>query len=180
MSRYSVGSTGRGERYVRIAAGAAVVLILAVGLAAGLKKYQSARTIVPANIKAQLSFGIFWPGTDAVLRGDKTTIKYDPTEKLFSYVARTAAGDQIIVSEQQTPESFVDVPTSFTKLTSTMQEYKSIDTSNGKVSLTRPVSLKGRQAAVMNARGVLVFLKPAKDIKDEDWARLANSLVFIN
>jgi hypothetical protein len=83
----------------------------------------------------------------------------------------------MVLSEQPTPDSFTDVPQVYDKVVDSMQEYQKFDVDVGTVHLTRPPSLNGKQAAVLNTKGTLLFAKPDKDLSEDQWRRFFNSFV---
>lgn len=152
-----------------------IIAIVFVGLI-GYHQSQVSRRIIPVSISHELSFSIYWPTKTSIAVGDKASIKYNPSEKLFSYTASLKDGNILTISEQPTPDTFVDVPNAYDKLIESMQKYKSFESSAGTIYLTRPVNLGGNQAGVMNSHGVLMFVKVAKDVTEDNWARFFNNL----
>ena len=157
-----------------------VVLLLAAGGLYIFNAVQKSHQIIPGAIQNQLNFTVFWPNKSSPVQGDKSTIKYNAPEKLLTFIAHKSDGNYITFSEQPTPESFIDVPQSYDKLIESMLQYKAFDSPDGKVYLTHPKTLNGGQTAVMNARGVLIFAKPDKDISDDAWARIFNNLKLLD
>lgn len=157
-----------------------VIILIAAGGLLISKAIQKSHRIVPESIQKQLKFTVLWPDNPSSALGDKSTIKYNAPEKLLTFIAHNSDGNNVTISEQPTPESFIDIPQSYDKLIESMLQYKSFDTPNGKVYLTHPKTLNGRQTAVMNARGVLLFAKPDKDISDDTWVQFFNNLKLLN
>jgi hypothetical protein len=151
-----------------------VILLGAIGF--GLIHVFKTKYPIPKPIASKITFVIFYPTNDSVVKVDRDTIKYDTGNGLLSFVARMPNGTKIILSEQATPESFVDILPAYTALIERLQGYSSFETPNGKVSLTHPKELQGLQSALMNAKGTLMFARPEKNISDADWHRIFNSL----
>lgn len=124
----------------------------------------------------KLTFPLFWPTKDSTITASKQSVKYDPSVKLISYNAITNNGVRLIITEQETPTSFSDIPQVFSKLVETMSQYGVFDSQNGTVYLTHPKELKGGQAAVMNSKGTLMFVKPITALDDDSWKVFFNSL----
>lgn len=132
---------------------------------------------IPKAVKDQVSSTLLMPKQDQV-KISRDSAKFDSSLKLLTYTA-TAFGSSLVVSEQPTPDSFVDIPQVYDKVVTSMGEYESFDVDVGTVHLTRPKDLGGRQAAVLNTKGTLMFVKPASDLSDDDWRRFFGSLTVI-
>jgi hypothetical protein len=145
----------------------------------GYKMWQKSKIIIPYAVKKQVSFVIYWPSKSAPVKNDKTTIKFDPTTKLLSYIAQTNDDIKLTISEQATPESFVDIPAAYDKFIENLLQYSAFESPDGKVFLTHPKELKGGQTAVMNTKGTLLFMKPEKDVSDDTWRKIFNNLDII-
>ncbi len=175
MYRANKGLRGRGLVFT-ITMLVVALILLAGGGALGYHAWQNSKRVVSKSIRTAASFTLFWPSPTAPIRGDRTTIKYDYTENLFSFVAHTDDGTTITISEQATPGSFVDIPQSYDKLTEGLHSYKAFDSQAGKVNLTRPSQLNGAQSAVLNSKGTLLFMRPSKDLSDDTWQKIFNNL----
>ena len=160
-----------------LASGMVGLIIVAI---LGYGAWQKSKVIIPQPIKKQLSFVIYWPIKPSPLTNNKTTIKYDPTNKLLSYVSTTTDGTKVVISQQATPDSFTDVPQVYTKFISDLQQFSSFDSPNGTVFLVRPKDLSGGQAAVLNSNGTLMFMRPDKDINTSTWKQIFNNLQIIH
>lgn len=156
----------------------AAVLVIA-SLSTGYLVYgriNDSKPILSQITKNKLNFPLFWPTKNSTYSGLKQTIKYDPSVKLISYNAVSKSGARLIITEQETPTSFSDIPQVFSKLIETMSQYAVFDSQNGTVYLTHPKELNGGQAAVMNSKGTLMFVKPVVVLDDESWKTFFNSL----
>ena len=106
---------------------------------------------------------------------DRGSVEYDNSKKMLIYNV-AYADTKIVISQQPTPESFTDIPQVYNKLTDSMNNYLSFDVNMGTVHLTRPKELQGKQVAVFNAKGTLLFAKPDKNLSDDEWKRFFNQL----
>ena len=168
------------ERTSRKALFVAIVVIVVLALA-GIVIFTQVKSeqIIPENIKKQLSFNVILPTGPETLKIDKTSIKYSADEKLLVYEVNMEDGNKLVISEQPSPESFIDVPQSYDKLISSLQQYAAFDTQKGRVFLTKPENLKGGQTAVMNSSGVLLFIRPNKALTDDSWKQIFNDLEIV-
>jgi hypothetical protein len=155
--------------------GVAVIMLVVV---MGLLFHISSRSVIPVNIKEQLDILVFLPKESGSLRIDRPTFKYDASLKVMSVVVGSY-GIKNTVSEQPTPDAFNDIPGYYDKLTERLNTYANFDTELGRVYLTRPVELKGKQSAIMNGKGTLMFASPDKDLTSSQWRRFFNSLQII-
>lgn len=122
-----------------------------------------------AVLKAS-DFAVFVPNSKAIII-DPDTVKYNSQDKVVAFtvtIGQTAA----VVSEQATPEQFTDIPQVYDKVLSSMRQYQSFEVPLGKVYLTRPAEQQGKQAAVMNTKGTLMFVKPTTDLTEDQWRDL--------
>jgi hypothetical protein len=128
---------------------------------------------ISPHLQKQLTFTLFVPRSGQYYVNHDSA-KYDSSLKLLSYVV-PVQHNSVIVSEQPAPESFSDVPQAFRKVLDGMNDYSDFDTSVGTVHLTRPSSLHGRQAAVLDAQGTLLFAKPSEDLSKDQWRQFFNA-----
>ena len=142
--------------------------------------WHNSRQILPTTIKRQLLFPVFWPDKNEPVTISKKTLKYDSTDSILSYIARTTDGNNIIVTEQATPESITASPQVYNQLIQDINNYEEFDSRNGTVYLTHPKELNGGQTAVMDSQGTLMFVKPNKDLSDNAWRQLFNNMRIIN
>jgi hypothetical protein len=157
-----------------------VVAIILAGVGYfGYRGWNNSKQIISPTLKNQLTFAFFWPSQTTSITAQKQSIKYDNSIKQISYIAQTVGGAHLTVSEQATPQSFTDVPQVYDKLMTSMFQYEAFDTVNGKVYLTHPKELNGGQAAVMNSKGTLLFIKPDKPLSDDTWHQVFNNLQII-
>lgn len=129
---------------------------------------------IPVEIRRQVSTAVFLPARDESPVA-RDTVKFDAPTKLLTFTT-TYQDIELIVSQQPTPESFVDIPQVYEKVVEGMHEYAKFDSVMGTAHLTRPPEAGGKQAAVLNAKGTLMFVKPAKDLSDDQWRRWFNRL----
>jgi hypothetical protein len=163
---------------IRKLAYVALGLIASGALATGVFLHIHSSQIIPAQIKRQLDFLIFLPEGDPSSHVESKTFKYDANLKVFSVVV-TSFNIKNTISEQPTPDSFNDIPGYYDKLTEKLNSYTSFDTNLGKVYLTLPDELKGKQSAIMNTKGTLMFASPDKDLTNDQWRQFFNSLSVI-
>ena len=129
---------------------------------------------IPGPIRRQLTSTLLLPdGGGAV--ADRLSAKYDTKEKLLTFNVAFAS-TRLVVSEQPTPDQFVDIPAVYTKLVDGLNNYESFDVNVGTVHLTEPKELSGKQAAVINAKGTLLFAKPDKNLTSDQWRKFFNGL----
>jgi hypothetical protein len=153
---------------------AAVVTVI-VASAVGYQLLKPTKQIPPAIAK-QVSFGVFLPPDKSGVAVDSSSFSYNKSEGVLNFTVVRADGMKLSFTEQATPESFVDVPQVYDKLISSLHGYSSFDSVNGRVNLTHPPQLKGGEAAVMNAKGTLMFVRSSKVLPDDEWRQLFSRL----
>lgn len=124
---------------------------------------------IPAKISSQLTSTLMLP-QDPNFQVESGTAKYDKGLALLSYDVK-AFGSTLTVSEQPTPQSFVDVPAAYQKVIENMNSYEDFNVATGTVYLTTPPQLAGKQAGVLNSSGTLTFVKPSGRLSDAQWRR---------
>lgn len=154
------------------------LIIVLAGAALAFSKLTKKTPVISPFIKSQLSSPIFLP-SQKDFTVEPNSVTFDVREKLLTFTA-VSIKDQtrLVITQQPTPDTFTDIPQYYDKLVEAMGQYKQFDSLNGKVTLTKPTELKGGQTAVLNQNGTLMFVRPNKDLNDDDWRRFFNSLIL--
>jgi hypothetical protein len=132
---------------------------------------------IPPKIQQQLTFTLMLPESGQ-FKIDHSSIKYDDQLKVLSFTV-AAFGKQVIVSEQPTPDSFTDVPAVYQKVLDGMNDYEDFDVNIGSIHLTVPPQLNGKQAAVLNTKGTLTFVKPSSALSNDQWRQFFTSFTVL-
>lgn len=135
------------------------------------------RSPLPSGITKQAHFAIFTPATDQATI-QSSSVSYDSSQALLTYVSTMPNGTKLTFSEQATPEGFSDIPQAYDKLVEQMGRYATIDTVNGKVYLTKQPKAGSNQVAALNDRGTLLFVRSSKDLSEDQWRQLFNSMAL--
>jgi len=154
----------------------AVFIGLSVSVILGLILYPS-KPPIPGPIKRQVTSTILIPRGSGYLV-DRESAKYADKDKLLTF--KITKNDQPVatITEQPTPDTFVDIPEFSAKFFQQAGEYKTFDSAVGTVHLLHPG--KGiKDAAAMNAKGTLMFVNPSVDMGEDDWRRLFQTIVSI-
>lgn len=88
-------------------------------------------------------------------------------------------GIDITLNQQATPEAFNDIPDYYPALLEKLNKITTLSTKAGDVHLTQPIELKGKQTAVNNHDGTLIFVQPVSNLDESRWRRIFNSLESI-
>lgn len=157
----------------------AAVCLIVVGFGAWAY-WQKHANPLPKYIIKEISFPVFYPTSQSPVIVNKSSFKYDSSTKVLSFIV-TDAGQSITVTEQATPESFVDVPQVYTTLINSLNNYSSFDSLQGQVNLTYPKQFNNmQQSAVMNAKGTLMFAHDiASDLSNAQWQQFFNDLIVV-
>ena len=107
---------------------------------------------------------------------DKETFKYDPQAGLMSYVAYTPSNVKLIVSEQAAPDNWTSGNPAYNTLLKSLPGVKSFKTASGTASLTHPTQAGQDQFGFMNANGTMLIIRPSKELPDQEWQKIFNSL----
>jgi hypothetical protein len=122
---------------------------------------------------------VLYPDSQSPATVKTGSIKYDAGTQVLTYIIADA-GVPITISEQSTPQAFIDIPQSYATLINSLNNYASFDSLQGTVALTYPKELNGQQSAVMNTKGTLMFAHPTNgSLSENQWKNLFNSLEVI-
>ncbi len=132
---------------------------------------------IPGSIKKQVTSAILIP-KQSNTNDIRNTAKYDATNKLLTFRSDIKdAGTNVTVTEQPTPDQFVDIPQFEAKFFEQAGEYKTFETTIGTVHLLKPKSVV--QAAAMNTKGTLIFVKPDKELTEDQWRQFFKSVAVL-
>lgn len=134
---------------------------------------------IPKTLRKDLTFSPFVlpSGSD---KYTASSYKFTTTEDkvhVLSYVIRADDGTSVSVSEYPQPSQFTDIPEYKDRfLTNVVQQYDSVQTSNGTIYLGKLSKDNNRQLGVMLERGLLVLMSPDKDLKNTQWHSIGEQL----
>ena len=132
----------------------------------------SSQNPLPPELQKQVRFPVLVP--DSGIAVSEGSYKYDPAQGVLSFTGAFADGQQVTFAEQQAPSSFTDIPNFYEQFLQKMYDYQSFDCLAGTMHLTHP---KGAgQAAVMSAKGTLLFARVSRDESSETWRSVCNAL----
>lgn len=129
---------------------------------------------ITGSIKKQVTSTIIVP-TGKVYSLDRGSVKYDDSKKLLTYIIRRSNQAIGTVTEQPTPDTFIDIPDFGTKFFQQAGQYKTFDSALGTVHLLHVVKSK-KDAAALNAKGTLMFVSPSINLSEDDWRKLFQNL----
>lgn len=131
---------------------------------------------IPGDIQNKLEFKPYLTDTKKGLTVDKSSYKYDQGKKTLSYIIHSYEYGNLIVSEQPTPQQFIDIPDVYNKVIDGLNRYSVFQNQLGTVYLTRPSDQKSGQTAVLNSSGVLMFVRSDKNLSDDQWRSIFNQI----
>jgi hypothetical protein len=157
-----------------------ITVLVAAGCLVFLYFHYHNSSPISVSIQKQLSFIPFVTApTSFDPVGQPYSIKYDKSAQVLSYDIKYA-GQQEVVSQQATPQSFNDIPQVYSQLIAKMQGQSSFSTPAGTVNITYPTEYNGTQTAVMNSEGVLMFVRPTKNMSDSQWQKLFDQFTTLH
>ncbi len=154
-----------------------VLAILGLGSFFTWRWYEGKHPI-PATITREVTFPIFYPNA-ANITVTKSTIEYSSSAQALSFVGFENGNTKLIFSEEPTPSQFTDIPGYYPALLNNMNEYSDINTINGEVYLTKPESVDGNEAGVLNAKGTLMFIRAEANLTTNQWRQIFNNVSII-
>lgn len=149
-----------------------IVLVIVVGWFLYIREESS----IPSEIKQKVYNTLIAPD-DKIVEVDKESYKFNDDQKLLTYTAEFE-GSSLNITQQPTPESFIDIPQVYEKVVAQMGEYSKFESRIGLVYLTKAKG-QNNQIAVTNTKGTLMFVKSSKDMSREVWMRFFNTFEVI-
>ena len=161
------------KRTITIIGTAVPVILLVVGV--GLFMALRPHPFIPPAISKQLTSTVFIPNDKQYVLNPQS-VKYDATNKLLTYSA-SMYGAPCVITIQPTPQQFIDVSQSYDLFIAQSSGYDSFDSVNGKVNLIQPKGIVN--AAVMQAKGSLMFVKCDSKLSGTQWRQIFNTLNIV-
>lgn len=162
-------------RYVRTTIVLLVVVAAVATIAVVGYRYVTRDTSpIPPTLRAQLTFSPFVLPKESKTY-TTTDYKFSTAEgnvQILSYLIHLN-NSTITVSEYAQPSQFAEIPgykDSF--LSNVIQQYATVQTSNGTIYLGRLPRQNNQQLAIMVERGLLVLMSPNKEINGPQWRTL--------
>ena len=154
---------------------AIVAAVLIIGGGAGLFVTSRNRQPIPAGISKQLSFSPFVLAKSRAGGATAGSYKYDKSQGVFSFVLMLPNKHAFTVSEQASPQNFSEIPGLYTKLLDGLNQFDTVSTFNGTLTLTRPGG--NAEAGVLNDKGVLMFIRTtAKQVGKDEWKQVTEMM----
>jgi len=170
--------TKQGRYSRRIIIWALAVLSLAAIGVGGYLYFSRDNNPIPPALRSQLTFSPFALPKDTK-NYTSSDYKFSPAEgneQILSYVIHTQSGN-ITASEYTQPSQFTEIPgykDSF--LSNVIQQYATVQTSNGTIYLGRLPRQNNKQLAIMIERGLLLLMSPDKELDSSQWRNLGDQL----
>jgi hypothetical protein len=167
-----------------------ISIVTAVGLLAVaggvfvLLNASTGQVVISKQILSEANFTIFYPNiankTASNWQFEKDLTTYDTSSGVLTlHALQASSGKRIVLNEQPVPGAFTDVPTQYSRMLTTLNEYNELQIGFGTVALTHPKELNGGQTAVANKAGTLIFAKPSADLTDDEWSNFFGSLRIV-
>jgi hypothetical protein len=155
-----------------------IAIVVSLEFVGGIFLYAARPPRLPPDIYGAVRFPVLTPQT-AVMRIDPASATYDAGTRVLQYQGRAFDG-RLTVNQQPAPAEFVATPSKYDDLARSLNQYQTLETHLGSVRLARPKDLGGRQVAVLNAAGTLIFIYPTFDLGAQQWSSLFAGLTLRN
>lgn len=157
---------------------AGVVLIVGLLLVIYFFVIKSSDKSAFSDIQKKVGFTIFLPDqkTGVWVVNESSIVMNNDTGVLTYSVNKSDNTNDIVITEQATPDPFNDVPNYSSIFLSKLNQYQQLNIPLGTAALTHPSELKGGQSAVLNVRGTLMFMHPKVDLSDDNWKDFLKTL----
>ncbi len=133
---------------------------------------------IPPDIQKQLTFSpyIVPVGTKGYSSDNYAFATAENDIRVFSFVLQTPSAS-VAISEQSQPTEFSDIPEYKDRvLSNVIKQYAVVSSGGGTIYLGRASKDNNRQLGVMIERGLLVFMKPDKDLPEAEWRQIGDLL----
>ena len=153
------------------------ILLILMVVAATLYLKQNAKTPLPSDIKNHVSFKVIYPASDRT-KVDTNSFVYQAKDKTLSFNV-SYNGAKVIFAEQKAPDELgSDTQAYYPALG--IHPYAQFKTDLGQVALTKfwqtgnfkPIG----QSAVLASRGTFVIAHSDKDLTNQQWKSLFESV----
>jgi hypothetical protein len=159
------------NRRLLFTVGVVVLISLIVGMIGYIQRSSSP---FPQSMARAITFVVYYPAKTWQTDTAHATF----TNGVVNFTTRGTTAT-ISITEQATPAVFNDIPQYYPALLTKLNQYENFGTINGTVYLTKPTELAGRQSAVLNNNGTLLFARPNHNMNVDDWRRFFNSMSTI-
>jgi len=167
------------KTWQRIILGIVLAAVLIAAGAAGFWYFtRPAASSVPEDVRSQLTFSplVIADGTKDYTVSDYKFSIAEGKVQILSFLIHIGSGS-VSVSEYVQPNEFTDIPEYKSKfLSNVINQYATVQSSNGTIYLGRAAKQNNKQLAIMIERGLLVFLSPEKELSDAQWRQLGDHL----
>jgi hypothetical protein len=154
-----------------------IISLIIVGVGTFFVESKLRASPIPASFRKSISFPVFLPTAGVTI--NTNSYKFEPSQKILSFTGYLSDRQLATFTEQATPDPINDLTNFYSQFLQTLNQYAAFDTLNGTVNLTHPNGGVG-QAAVMNSKGTLMFVRVANDEPQSVWQPLFNQLKIVS
>lgn len=136
-------------------------------------------SLVPPYVRTQASlahFSIIYPSDFSI---DASSWKYLPDQKSVQFKA-TKNGTGVVFTEEATPLAYQNDVASYNRFIGSLRPRANFDVPLGTVSISNFVTQGDYQVVgetgILNTNGTLLLAHPDKNVSDDDWRALFESL----
>jgi hypothetical protein len=133
-------------------------------------------TTIDEKIIKKANFNVLAPSDYTAI--NQKSVSFDQNVGGISYSANLN-DVTYAVSEQPTPDTFADSPNVYGYKLDQMRQFQDIQTSVGKITLTKPVEFGGQVVGVSNLNGTLMFVRADKQLNASQWKDFYDNLELI-
>lgn len=153
-----------------------LVLLVLAGLVAAVAYVLRNTNPIPKELRSSLTFSplVVPEGTEGIQTKDYAFSTAENNVQILSYVISTSGVD-VTVSEYVQPSEFTDIPEYKDRfLTNVIQQYETVQTSNGAIYLGKLSKQSDQQIGVMLEKGLIVFMRPDSSIDTVLWRKIGD------
>jgi hypothetical protein len=165
------------KKAILIGLSIAVLGVVIIGIAANMRHSGP----VSATVLKKITFRAFAApptGKNDQWHTEPNRTTFNDTEGVLTlHLSRQK--HQVILNQQATPQIFSDVPEQYGRMLNSLNQYSEFSTSFGTITLTHPKELQGKQSAVANVGGTLIFAEPDSNLSEAEWRDFFGSLEMV-
>lgn len=154
----------------------AVVLLIILAGAAGYKLLVKAPNPVPPGVSAKANFSIVYP-TPSTINSESWT--YSDKQKTVNFISNQP-GFTVTFTEQEVPLAYQNDESAYGRFIGGLRPTINFNSKLGSVSVTNFVTAANYQpageTAVLKTQDCLVLVHPSRNLTDDEWRSVFNSL----
>jgi len=151
-------------------------------IAGSIAAYRFATRVIspmPDDVRSQLTFAPLVISAESKTFTTKNYdfVKVEDGTQLLTYTIDSEKGFSVAASQYEQPPQFTEIPDYQNRfLTNVAKQYDTVQSSAGVIYLGRLTKEDNKQIGLILEKGLIVFLKPDKELDKTQWRSVGNAL----